>query len=250
MALTKQTKCKYKTPEEEEEARKKMEWKAKKAVAKRKRRVQEEDLEEGELRDTEKSGQTEDSKEETQEKGGQAKDIEPPPQKKKKQEDKPKMSVKSMIIEERQKRSEELKTQRKEKALERKKAKEEKDKEKAWLKREEHKAVLKRAKALLARAEPAFTAVHEEDAPTTVELHPEPSATGEGTDPLETSLVEASPLLVSLNPLEGEEEPVICPTSGSHPGAAAILSETIHEESNIETPLESAGGKAPRLSTS
>ena len=53
MALTKQTKCKYKTKEEEEEARKKMEKEAKKAVAKRKRRSQEEDLEEGELRDME-----------------------------------------------------------------------------------------------------------------------------------------------------------------------------------------------------
>ena len=102
-----------------------------------------------------------------------------------------------------------MKAQRKEKTLERKKAKEEKDKEKARLKREEHKTVLKRAKALLERTEPAFTAVHEEDAPPTVELHPEPSASGEGTDPLETSLVEASPLLVNLNPFEGEEEPVI-----------------------------------------
>ena len=69
-----------------------------------------------------------------------------------------------------------MKAQRKEKALERKKAKEEKDKEKAQLKREETKAVLKRAKALLERTEPASTAVHEEDTPTTVELHPEPSA--------------------------------------------------------------------------
>ena len=69
-----------------------------------------------------------------------------------------------MTKEERQKRSEELKAQRKEKALERKKAKEEKEKEKAWLKREEHKAILKRAKALLARTDPASTAVREEDA--------------------------------------------------------------------------------------
>ena len=151
-----------------------------------------------------------------------------------------------MTKEERQKRSEELKAQRKEKALERKKAKEEKDKEKAQLKREEHKAVLKRAKALLERTEPASTAVREEDTPTTVELHPEPSASGQGTDPLETSLVEAGPLLVSLNPFESEEEPVICPTSV---GAATVLSETIYVESNIERPLESTGGKAPRQST-
>ena len=154
-----------------------------------------------------------------------------------------------MTKEERQKRSEELKAQRKEKALGGKKAKEEKDKEKAWLKREEHKAVLKRAKALLEKTEPASTVVREEDTPTTVELHPEPSASGEGTDPLETSLVEAGPLLVNLNPFEGEEEPVIHPISVSCPGAAAVLSETIHVESNIERPLESAGGKAPRQST-
>ena len=99
---------------------------------------------------------------------------------------------------------------------------------------------------MLARTDPASTAVHEEDAPTTVELHPEPSASRQGTDPLETSLVEASPLLVSLNPFKGEEEPVICPTSV---GAATVLSETIHVESNIERPLESTGGKAPKQST-
>ena len=99
---------------------------------------------------------------------------------------------------------------------------------------------------MLERTELASTAVHEEDAPTTVELHPEPSASGQGTDPLETSLVEAGPLLVSLNPFKGEEEPVIHPASV---GAATVLSETIHVESNIERPLESPGGKAPRQST-
>ena len=232
---TKQTECKYKTKEEEEEARKKMEKEAKKAVAKRKR-SQEEDLEEGELRDMGESGQTEDSLEETQE-ARQTESAEPPEQKKK--EDK-KTSVKIMTKEERQKRLEELKAQRKEKALERKKAKEEKEKEKAQLKREEHKATLKRAKALLARTDPASTAVREEDTPTT-----EPSASRQETDSLETSLVEAGPLLVSLNPFEGEEEPVICPTSVE---PATVLSETIHAESYIERPLESAGGKAQNSS--
>ena len=77
-------------------------------------------------------------------------------------------------------------------------------------------------------------------------LHPEPSASGQGTDPLETSLVEAGPLLVSLNPFKGEEEPVIRPTSV---GAATVLSETIHVESNIDRPLKSMGGKAPKQST-
>ena len=150
-----------------------------------------------------------------------------------------------MTKEERQKRSEELKAQRKEKALQRKKAKEEKDQENAWLKREEHRAVLKRAKELLGRTEPASTAVHEEDVPPIVEVHPKPLTSGQGTDPLETSLVEPGSLLVSLNPFKGEEEPVIHPTSV---GAATVVSQTIHVESNITRPLESAGGKAPKQS--
>ena len=61
-----------------------------------------------------------------------------------------------MTKEERQKRSEELKAQRKAKALQRKK---DKDQEKARLKRKEHKAVLKRAKKLLSLTESASTAV-------------------------------------------------------------------------------------------
>ena len=125
-----------------------------------------------------------------------------------------------MTKEERQKRSEEHKAQRKEKALQRKKAKEEKAQEKAWLKREEHIEVLKRAKSLLRRTEAPSTAVCEEDAPLIVDWHPGPSMSGRGTDPLETSLVEPGPLLVSLNPFEGEEEPVICPTSV---GAATVI---------------------------
>ena len=153
--------------------------------------------------------------------------------------------VKSMTKEERQRKSEELKAQRKEKALQRKKAKEEKDQEKARLKREEHRAVLKRAKELLGRTEPASTAVHEEDAPPFVEVHPELLVSGQGKDPLETSLVEPGPLLVSLNPFKGEEEPVIHPTSV---GAATVVSQTIHVESNITRPLESAGGKVPKQS--
>ena len=72
-----------------------------------------------------------------------------------------------------------------------------------------------------------------------------------GTDPLETSLVEPSPQLVSLNPFEGEEEPIICPTSV---GAARVISQTVRVESNITkllkiiegTGLKSAGGKDPK----
>ena len=64
-----------------------------------------------------------------------------------------------------------------------------------------------------------------------------------GTDPPETSLVEPGPLLVSLNPFEGEEEPVIYPTSV---GAATVVSQTVHVESNITKPLKVTGGKGPK----
>ena len=60
---------------------------------------------------------------------------------------------------------------------------------------------------------------------------------------METSLVEPGPLLVSLNSFEGEEEPVICPTSV---GAATVIAQMVHVESNIAAPLESAGGKDPK----
>ena len=61
-----------------------------------------------------------------------------------------------------------------------------------------------------------------------------------GTDPLETSLVGPGPQLVSLDPFEGEEEPIICPTSTE---AARVISQTVGVESNITKPLKSAGGK-------
>ena len=70
---------------------------------------------------------------------------------------------------------------------------------------------------------------------------------------METSLVESGPLLVSLNPFEGEDEPVIEPTLGVCLGAAVILTETIHVESSTErlvkatgAPKKSVGGKAPQ----
>ena len=65
-----------------------------------------------------------------------------------------------------------------------------------------------------------MAAVCEEDTPPIPEVHPEPSTSGQGADPLETSLVEPGPLLVSLNPFQGEEEPVIHPTSV---GAATVV---------------------------
>ena len=206
MAKTKTTKCKYHSPEEEEEVMRQME--------------------------EEMQRETEESPEET----GQAGDADSPPKKKKKRDKKP---IKSMTKEERQKRSEELKTERKAKALQWKKAKEEKEQEKAWLKREEHKAVLKRAKELLSQTEAASTVVCAEDVPSILESLPEPS-TSRQTDPLETSLVESSPQLVSLDPFEGEEEPTIRPTST---GAARVISQTISVESNITKPLKIIGGK-------
>ena len=64
-----------------------------------------------------------------------------------------------------------------------------------------------------------------------------------GTDPLETSLVEPSPQLVSLNPFEGEEEPIICPTSV---GAARVISQTVRVESNITKLLKIIEGTGPK----
>ena len=81
--------------------------------------------------------------------------------------------------------------------------------------------------------------VHAEDVPSILESLPEPS-TSRQTDPLETSLVESSPQLVSLDPFEGEEEPTIHPTST---GAARVISQTISVESNITKPLKIIGGK-------
>ena len=210
MAKTKQTKHRYHTTEEEEEAIRKME--------------EEKQKEMGEE-------ETDDSQEEVE----QAGDTGPLPKKKKKDTKK----VKSMTKEERQKRSEECKAQRKEKALQRRKAQEEKAQEKAQLKREEHIEVLKRAKSLLQRTEAPSTAVHEEGAPLIVDWHPELSMS-RGTDPLETSLVELGPQLVSLDPFEGEEEPIIHPTST---GAARVISQTVHVESNITKPLKIIEGK-------
>ena len=127
--------------------------------------------------------------------------------------------------------------------MQRKKAQEEKAQEGAWLKREEHIEVFKRAKSLLQRTEAPSIAVRKEDAPLIVDWHPGPSMLGRGTDPLETSLVEPGPLLVSLNPFEGEEEPVIHPTSV---GAATVILQTVRVESNITKPLKVTGDKGPK----
>ena len=242
MAKTKHTKRRYYNTEEEEEAIRKME-------EEKRRKTEEEETgdsqeEAGQTESTEpppkkkKRKKTEEEKTgDSQEETRQTKSAEPPPKKK------DKTSIKSMTKEERQKRSQELKAQRKAKALQRKKAKEEKDQEKAWLKREEHKAVLKRAKELLSQTEPASTPVREEDAPPIPEVHPEPSTPGQGADPLETSLVESGPLLVSLNPFPPEEEDEDEPPGVPHFRRSTVQTETVSQtttEAYIQTPAEDA----------
>ena len=110
------------------------------------------------------------------------------------------------------------------------------------LKREAHKEVLKKAKELLSRTEATSTVIHAEDIPSLFKTLPEPS-TSRQTDPLETSLVESGPQLLSLNPFEEEEEEMICPTSM---GAARVISQTISVESNITKPQKIIGGKGPK----
>ena len=79
--------------------------------------------------------------------------------------------------------------------------------------------------------------VHAEDIPSIPESIPEPS-TSRPTDPLETSLVETSPQLLSLDPFEGEEEQIIHPIST---GAARVISQAIRVESNITMSLKIIG---------
>ena len=55
--------------------------------------------------------------------------------------------------------------------------------------------------------------------------------------------MEPGASLLSLDPFEGEEEPVIHPTSV---GAATVILQTVHVESNITKPLKVTGGKGPK----
>ena len=168
----------------------------------------------------------------------QAGDAAPPPKKKKRD----KKTVKAMTKEERQKHSAERKEERKAKAQKQKKEQEEKEQEKARLKREAHKEVLKKAKELLSRTEATSTVVCAEDIPSLLVTPSEPS-TSRQADPLETSLVESGPQLVSLTPFEEGEEEVIHPTST---GAARVLSQTISVEGDVPKPQKVIAGKEPR----
>ena len=101
--------------------------------------------------------------------------------------------------------------------------------------------MLKKTKELLSRTEATSTVVHA-DVPSLFETLPEPS-TSRQTDPLETSLVESGPKLLSLDPFEGEEEEIIWPTST---GAARVISQTVSVKSNITKPQKIIGGKGPK----
>ena len=93
--------------------------------------------------------------------------------------------------------------------------------------------LLEKTHTLIQRNTPVAAARRVTATATSAEIHPAPPRIEPMEDPLETSLVESGPLLVSLNPFEGDE-PIIRPTLGAHPGAAVILTETIHVESSTE----------------
>ena len=172
--------------------------------------------------------------EETEEPAGEAA---PPPKKKKKD----KKTIKMMTKEERQRYSEERKEESKAKAQKHKKAQEEKEQEKARLKREAHKEVLKKAKELSGKTAATSTVVRAEDVSIPLATPAEPLTSQQ--DPLETSLVEMGPQLVSLNPFEESDEEIIRPTST---GAARVLSQTISLEGNVPKPQKVIAGKEPR----
>ena len=207
MTKTKMTKRKYHSMEEEEEVMRQME---------------------------ERRKETEEAKKRPEEKEEQAGDTAPPLKKKKRD----KKTIKTMT----KKHSEECKEERKAKAQKQKKEQEEKEQEKARLKREAHKEGLKKAKELLSRTAATSTMVHAEDVPTLLATPSEPS-TSRQEDPLETSLVESDPQLVSLNPFEEGEEEVIRPTSM---GAARVLSQMISIEGDVPKPRKVIAGKEPR----
>ena len=84
--------------------------------------------------------------------------------------------------------------------------------------------------------------VRAEDIPSLFVTPSEPS-TSRQADPLETSLVESGPQLVSLTPFEEGEEEVIHPTSTE---AARVLSQTISIEGDVPKPQKVIAGKEPK----
>ena len=146
-----------------------------------------------------------------------------------------------MTKEERQKYFEEHKEERKAKGQKHKKEQEEKEQEKARLKREAHKEVLKIAKELSSKTAATSTVVRAEDVSIPLATPAELSTSQQ--DPLETSLVETGPQLVSLIPFEESEEEIIRPTST---GAARVLSQMISIEGSVPKPQKVIAGKEPR----
>ena len=112
--------------------------------------------------------------------------------------------------------------------------------------------LLAKTHALLQKNTPAAATRSATATATSAKVHPAPPRTEIPEDPLETSVVESGPLLVSLNPFKGED--VIRSTLGAHPGVAAIWKEIIHVKSSIKRLVEATGGtlkksargKAPR----
>ena len=79
--------------------------------------------------------------------------------------------------------------------------------------------------------------------PPIPKTHPEPSTSSQGRDPLETSLMESGPLLVSLNPFPSEEEDEDEPPSVPQFKRSTVQTETVSQittESYIQTPAEDA----------
>ena len=158
------------------------------------------------------------------------------PLKKKKRDRK---TIKTMTKEERQRYSEEHKEERKAKAKKCKKEQEEKEQEKARLKREAHKEVLKIAKEMSSKTAATSTVVRAEDVSIPLATPAEPSTSQQ--DPLETSLVETGPQLISLIPFEESEEEIIRPTST---GAARVLSQMISIEGSVPKPQKVIAGRS------
>ena len=100
---------------------------------------------------------------------------------------------------------------------------------------------MKKAKEFSGKTAATSTVVRAEDVSIPLATPAEPSTPRQ--DPLETSLVETGPQLVSLNPFEESDEEIIRPTST---GAARILSQTISIEGSVPKPQKVIAGKEPR----
>ena len=102
--------------------------------------------------------------------------------------------------------------------------------------------MLKIAKELSSKTAATSTVVRAEDVSIPLATPAELSTSRQ--DPLETSLVEMGPQLVSLIPFEESEEEIIRPTLT---GAARVLSQTISIEGSVPKPQKVIAGKEPRL---